>query len=347
MRVAILAPVAWRVPPRHYGGWEQAVFTLTESLVKLGLDVTLFASGDSVTSARLESVIPRPLQEDPEMQGRSRAYEILHATYCLERAEEFDLVHTHAGSFVVGFSPFVRTPLVVTLHGSAAEPDSQVLYRRFRHLPYIAISEAERRTLPELNYVATIHHGVEVERFPFEGCPGDYLLFVGRIARVKGVHHAIQVARRTGIPLVLAGIVPPEEEGYFQREVAPYIDGELVRFVGPVDAEERNRLCCGALAFLHLVEYEEAFGLTMIEAMACGLPVIGTRRGSVPEVVAHGRTGFVVADTGEAVEAARRVREISREACRAWVTERFHARTMAVEHLRAYERVLREAKVSV
>lgn len=347
MRIAILAPVAWRVPPRHYGGWEQAVSTLTESLVKLGLEVTLFASGDSVTSARLESVIPRPLQEDPEMRVRSRGYEILHAVHCLQRAGEFDLVHTHAGSLVVGFSPFVRTPLVVTLHGSAAEPDSQVLYRRFRHLPYIAISEAERRTLPELNYVATIHHGVEVERFPFEGRPGDYLLFVGRIARVKGVHHAIQVARRTGIPLVLAGIVPAEEEEYFQREVAPHVDGELVRFVGPVDGEERNRLCCGALAFLHLVEYEESFGLTMIEAMACGLPVIGTRRGSVPEVVAHGRTGFVVVDVQEAVEAARRVRGISREACRAWVAERFHARIMAVQHLQTYERVLREAKVSV
>ncbi len=347
MRVAILAPVAWRVPPRHYGGWEQAVSTLTESLARLGVDVTLFASGDSLTSARLESVVPRPLQEDPELAARSRGYEILHAVYCLERAEEFDLVHSHAGSFVVGFAPFIRTPLVVTLHGSGAEPDSQVLYRRFRHLPYIAISDAERRILPDLNYVATIHHGVEVERFPFEARPGDYLLFVGRIARVKGVHHAIEVARRTGVPLVLGGIVPREEEGYFQREVAPHLDGELVRFVGPVGAEQRNRLCCGALTFLHLVEYEESFGLTMIEAMACGLPVIGTRRGSVPEVVAHGRTGFVVTDVSEAVEAVRRVRQISREACREWVAERFHARTEALKHVEAYERVLREARAKV
>jgi glycosyltransferase involved in cell wall biosynthesis len=347
LRVAILAPIAWRVPPRHYGGWEQAVSTLTESLVRLGVDVTLFASGDSVTSARLESVVPRPLQEDPELRARSRGYEILHAVHCLQRAEEFDVVHSHAGSFVVGYSPFVRTPLVVTLHGSGAEPDSQVLYRRFRHLPYVAISDAERRLLPDLNYVATIHHGVEVERFPFEGRHGDYLLFVGRIARVKGVHHAIAVARRTGIPLVLGGIVPPEEEDYFRREVEPHLDGDRVRFVGPVDAQQRNRLCCGALAFLHLVEYEESFGLTMIEAMACGLPVIGTRRGSVPEVVAHGRTGFVVEGVDQAVEAVERVRRLSREACRAWVAERFHARLEAERHLRVYEQVVRAARAGV
>lgn len=340
MRVAILGPIAWRCPPRHYGGWEQAVCTLTEGLVRAGVDVTLFASGDSITRAKLQSVVPRPLMEDPELQRAARGYEILHALHCLEQAEAFDLVHSHAGSFVVSYAPFVRRPLLVTLHGSGAEPDSAVLYRRFRTLPYIAVSEAERRILPELRYIATIHHGVEVERFPFCGTPGDYLLFVGRIARVKGVHTAIAVSQRTGIPLLIGGIVPPEEEAYFAREIAPHLDGRLIRFIGPVTAEERNHLACGALAFLHLVEYEEAFGLTMVEAMACGLPVIGTRRGAVPEVVAHGRTGFVVQDLDEAVEAVGRVREIPREACRAWVEERFSARRMVDDHLRAYERVL-------
>ncbi len=338
--MAILAPIAWRCPPRHYGGWEQAVSTLTEGLVRAGVEVTLFATGDSLTQAELRSVVPRPLMEDPELRAGSRGYEILHAVRCLEQAEAFDLVHNHAGSFVVSYAPFLTRPLVTTLHGSGAEPDSAVLYRHFRHLPYIAISHAERRILPELNYVATIHHGVEVDRFPYGDTPGEFLLFVGRIARVKGVHTAIALARRTGIPLVIGGIVPPEEEAYFAREVEPYLDGELVRFIGPVTAEERNALSCRALAFLHLVEYEEAFGLTMIEAMACGLPVIGTRRGAIPEVVAHGRTGFVVDGLEDAVEAVRRIREISREACRAWVEERFSAQRMVGEHLRAYEQIL-------
>jgi glycosyltransferase involved in cell wall biosynthesis len=344
MRVAVLAPIAWRCPPRHYGGWEQATSTLVEGLARAGVEVTLFATGDSRTRARLQSVVPRPLMEDPELRRAARGYEILHAVRCLEQVEAFDLVHNHAGSFVVSYAPFVPRPVVTTLHGSGAEPDSAVLYRHFRHLPYIAISHAERRLLPELRYVATIHHGVEVERFPFSDTPGDFLLFVGRIARVKGVHAAIALARRTEIPLVIGGIVPPEEEAYFAREVEPYLDGELVRFVGPVTAEERNRLSCQALALLHLVEYEEAFGLTMIEAMACGLPVIGTRRGAVPEVVAHGRTGFVVEDLEEAVEAVRRVRGISREACRAWVEERFSARRMVEDHIRAYEQVLQEGR---
>jgi len=339
MHVAVLAPIAWRVPPRHYGGWELAVWSLVEGLARRGVEVTLFATADSSTSARLISVCPRPLAEDPSLAPLGKAYELLHAAACFERAEEFDVIHNHAGSYWVCFSRLVPTPVITTLHGSAAEPWSRLVYAHYREGPYISVTDAERLLAPELNYIATIHHGVEVEEFPFGERPGDYLLFVGRIARVKGVHLAIEVARRAGMPLVLAGIVPPEEEEYFRTMVSPHIDGEQVRFIGPVEHPQRNQLYAGAYAFLHLIQYHEAFGLTMIEAMACGTPVIAMGMGSVPEIVAHDRTGFIVHDVQEAVEAVGRIPRISRDACRTWVAQRFHVRRMVDQHIEVYERI--------
>ncbi|MDR5695907.1 MAG: glycosyltransferase family 4 protein [Armatimonadota bacterium] len=339
MHVAVLAPIAWRVPPRHYGGWEIAVRSLVEGLTRRGVEVTLFATADSSTSARLISVCPKPLAEDPSLAPLGKAYEFLHAAACFERAEEFDVIHNHAGSYWVCFSRLVKTPVITTLHGSAAEPWSRLIYSYYREGPYISVTDAERLLAPELTYIATIHHGVEVEEFPFGERPGEYLLFVGRIARVKGIHLAIEVAKRTGMPLILAGIVPPEEEEYFHTQVSPHIDGEQIRFIGPAEHPLRNQLYAGAYAFLHLIQYHEAFGLTMIEAMACGTPVIAIGMGSVPEIVAHGRTGFIVHGVEEAVEAVERIPRISREACRTWVAQRFHAQRMVDQHIEVYERV--------
>lgn len=337
MRIGILGPISWRVPPRHYGGWELITSLLTEGLVARGHDVTLFATADSVTSARLVSVCPRPLSEDRTLPAL--AYELLHHVKPFEMADEFDVIHNHAGSRPVALSKLVNTPLVTTLHGSAAEPDSLIIYRHFRSGYYVSISEAERRLAPELNYVATVYNGIRVDAFNFSSRPGSYLAVVGRLSPDKGIHHAIEVAERCGVPLVIAGIVPPENEQYFSEVIRPRLKGSI-EFVGPADHELKDEIFGGALACLHLVTYEEAFGLTQIEAMACGTPVIGFRRGAVPEIVAHGVTGFVVDTVEEAVAAVGRAASIDRFQCRRWVQERFSAERMVAEYELVYTGVV-------
>jgi glycosyltransferase involved in cell wall biosynthesis len=337
MRIAILGPVSWRVPPRHYGGWELITSLLTEGLVARGHSVTLFATADSVTSARLISVCPRPLSEDPSLPAQ--AYELLHHVKPFEMADEFDIIHNHAGSKPVALSRLVNTPLVTTLHGSAAEPDSRLIYSHFKNGYYVSISEAERRLAPDLNYLATVYNGIEVERFSFNPSPGSYLVVIGRLSPDKGIHHAIEVAERCGVPLVIAGIVPPENQQYFSEVIRPRLRG-LIDFVGPADHSLKDELLSGAMACLHLVTYEEAFGLTQVEAMACGTPVIGFRRGAVPEIVCHGVTGFVVDTVDDAVAAVGQVPRIDRAQCRRWVEERFSARQMVEGYEQVYRSVL-------
>ncbi len=337
MRIGILGPISWRVPPRHYGGWELITSLLTEGLVAKGHEVTLFATADSVTSARLVAVCPRPLSEDQSLPAA--AYELLHHVRPFELADQFDIIHNHAGSKPVALTRLVKTPVVTTLHGSAAEPDSRLIYSHFRSGYYVSISEAERRLAPELNYVATVYNGIQVERFRFNPRPGGYLVVVGRLSPDKGIHHAIEVAERCGLPLVIAGIVPPENRQYFEEVVRPRLRGR-VEFVGPADHALKEELFGGALANLHLVTYEEAFGLTQIEAMACGTPVIGFRRGAVPEIVVHGITGFVVDSVDEAVAAVGHASAIDRSQCRRWVEERFSAERMVEGYERVYRTIL-------
>jgi glycosyltransferase involved in cell wall biosynthesis len=339
LRIGILGPISWRVPPRHYGGWELVTHHLTEGLVQRGHQVTLFASGDSITTARLESVVPRPLSEDAELRRYSRAYESLHAAACFERAREVDVIHNHLGSYPVCYAGLCPVPLLTTLHGSGAEGDSKLIYGRYRAQPYVSISDAERALIPDLNYVATVYNGVVPEQFPFSSTPGNYLLVLGRMSPDKGVHLAIEVAKRTGMDLVLAGIVPPENEQYFAEQVAPHL-GEQIRFVGPADLEQKAKLYAGAGAFLHLITYDEAFGLTMVEAMACGCPVIGVRRGSVPELVVDGETGFIVDGVDGAVQAVGRLEEIGRAACRQRVEERFTVERMVEGYEAVYRKLI-------
>lgn len=338
MKVGILAPIAWRIPPKAYGPWEQVVASLAAGLVARGVDVTLFATSDAETPARLEAVVPNPLNENPDLDPK--VWEWLHVGHALSHASGFDVLHNHLNCYPLAFSPLVDTPIVTTLHGSALlEPATREIYRRFRHLPYVSISDAERRGCPELNYVATVYNGVDLTRFPYSPTGGDHLVFLGRMSAKKGVHNAIEVARRSGRRLVIAAHIPPDERQFFEQVIEPLIDGRQVEFVGEVGPVDRAELLGGAAALLHLVTVPEPFGLVMVEAQACGTPVIGFGLGSVPEVVADGRTGFVVDSIEDAVEAVDRLDELDRRACRAWVEERFTVDRMVEGYLNVYRLV--------
>lgn len=338
MRIGILGPVAWRIPPRKYGGWENVTYLLAEGLVKRGYDVTLFATADSVTSAKLESIVPRPLEEDSSLPPR--VYETLHIVNAYEKAKNFDILHNNIGVYGTVLSKLSPIPVLTTLHGSAAEPDSRIIYARYRDHPYVSISNAERRICPELNYISTVYNGIDIASAPEPTTPEDYLLFVGRLSPDKGIHNAIKVSLATGRRLIIAGIIPKANEEYYEKEISRYIDGRNIIYIGPVDPVNRNRLMNKAYALLHLVEYEEAFGLTMAEAMATGCPVIGNNRGSVPEVVKHGETGFVVNTLNEAIEAIDKVKFIDRKKCREWVNQRFSADQMVSGYIEVYQRLL-------
>lgn len=335
MRIAMLAPISWRVPPRHYGPWEQVVALLTEGLVARGVDVTLFATADSHTSARLVSVCPRPLSEDPQLD--SKVWECLHIAAVFERAAEFDLIHNHFDFLPLSYSGLVRTPVVTTIHGFSSERILPVYRQYNQRAHYVAISEADRN--PSLDYAATIHHGIDLAQFSFQPRPEDYLLFMGRIHPDKGAAEAIEVARQTGRRLLLAGII--HDQAYYEQEVAPHVDGEHVRYLGSVGPEERNALLGGAAALLHLINFDEPFGLSMVEAMACGTPVIAVGRGSVPEIVRHAENGYIVRSAGEAVAAVHALGRIDRAAVHQDAVARFGAARMVGEYIDVYRQIVR------
>lgn len=333
MRVAMLAPIAWRVPPRHYGPWERVVSLLTEGLVDRGVDVTLFATADSTTSARLAAVCPRPYAEDPSLDPK--VWECLHIAALFERAAEFDVIHNHFDFLPLSYSELVATPLLTTIHGFSSARILPVYRRYNRRGHYVAISNADRH--PSLDYLATVYHGIDLEEFTLCEAPEDYLLFFGRIHPDKGAAEAIEVARRAGRRLLIAGIVQDEE--YFTQRVMPHLDGERVRFLGAVGPEQRDQLLGGAAALLHLIQFDEPFGLSMVEAMACGTPVIACGRGSVPEIVSHGETGWVVDGVDAAVAAVAALAGLDRARVRAAVTERFSQERMVDDYLRLYQQI--------
>lgn len=332
-RVGMLAPISWRVPPRHYGPWERVVSLLTEGLVERGIDVTLFATADSVTRARLDAVCPRPLAEDPALDPK--VWESLHIANAFQRGAALDLIHNHYDFLPLTYTRLVDVPVVTTIHGFSSERILPVYQGYDDRVAYVSISDADRD--PSLTYAATVYHGIDLESFTPRETPGDYLLFFGRIHPDKGVAEAIELARRADLPLVVAGII--HDDAYFAREVAPHIDGDRVRYVGSVGPTERDELLGGALALVHLVNFAEPFGLSMVEAMATGTPVIGRRRGSIPEVVDDGVTGVVVNDVEGALAALDRVRALDRRAVRARCAARFSRDRMVDDYLAVYEQV--------
>lgn len=330
----MLAPIAWRVPPSHYGPWERIVSILTEGLVARGLDVTLFATADSATSARLSAVAPRGYSDDPSIDAK--VYEGLHIAAAFEQAGQFDLLHNHFDFLPLTYSRLVDTPVVTTIHGFSSERILPVYRAYDDRVHYVAISRADRH--PDLHYAATIHHGIPLHEFTLRTEPGQYLLYFGRIHPDKGTREAVELARRTGRRLVLAGIV--QDERYFRRWVEPFLGGEQIRYVGSVGPAERDALLGGAAALLHLIQFAEPFGLSVVEAMATGTPVIAYPRGSMPELIVDGQTGFLVADLEAADDALRRLAQIDRRACRAHVAAHFSAERMVDAYARLYERIV-------
>ena len=334
MRIAMLAPISWRTPPRAYGPWELVTSLLTEALVARGVDVTLFATLDSQTAGELAGVVPAPYSEDPAIDAK--VWEILHVAHVFERAGEFDIIHNQADFVPLAFARLVDTPVVTTIHGFSSDRILPVFRAYQDRVHYVAISAADRA--PDLRYAATIHHGIPIEHFPFDATGSDDLLFFGRMHPDKGAAEAIAAAHASGRRLMMAGIV--QDQGYFDRNVAPAIDGDRIQFIGAVGGADRARMLGAAQCLLHLINFEEPFGLSVIEAMASGTPVIACNRGSMPELIDHGVTGFLVDSVEEAVAAIDRIGEIDRAACRAAVMERFTVDRMADAYLALYRSIL-------
>lgn len=335
MKVAMLSPNCWRTPPKHYGPWELVTSLLTEALVEKGIDVTLFATRDSITKGKLKYVSPKSIYETSG--AIYKVDECLHISNFFEEAMKggYDILHNQFDYLPLIFSRFVDTPIVTTIHGFTSPKIIPVFKKYNNKVSYVSISDADRSS--ELDYAATVYHGIELDKFDFESRRGEGLVFLGRIHPDKGVHLAIEVAKRTGIKLTIAAIIQDEE--YFKEKIEPEVDGDLINYIGPVGPEKRNELLAGCLATLHLIEFDEPFGLTMVESMACGAPVIVIPRGSVPEIVIDGKTGIFVKGVDEAIKAVDRIKTLNRKDCRKRVEEKFTVEKMAEGYIRVYKKV--------
>jgi glycosyltransferase involved in cell wall biosynthesis len=334
MKLALLGPIAWRTPPRHYGPWELVTGLLADGLAQRGVDVTLFATLDSITLARLDGICQRPYEEDGEIDGR--VWEALHVAHALRRSGEFDLIHNHLDWLPLAFAGLARAPMVTTIHGFSS-PKILPAYLRSGSA-FVSISDADRA--PGLDYVATVHHGVDATTLPFSARAGDGLVCFGRIHPDKGTAQAIEIARRAERPLVLCG--PVQDERYFSEAVAPHVDGDRVRYLGSVGPAERAEILGAATCLLHPIAFAEPFGLSVVESMLCGTPVVAYARGSMPELVDEGVTGVLAHGVDSAVAGVKRAVGFDRGACRQTAERRFSADRMVDDYIEVYDSVLHD-----
>ncbi len=350
MKIAQIAPPYESVPPKKYGGTERVVYALTEELVHRGHDVTLFASGDSKTSARLISTFPKGIREQfprdmsPFDDAQRTMAFVQHLVKAYKMAAEFDIIHDHTTlrSLPLGltFGQYSKVPVISTLHSVLTEHNIQN-YEKLNRAYLVAISEAQKKPAPNLNYIATVHNGLEMHEYPFAARPGSYLLHVGRIASIKGVHHAIAIAKKLNLPLIIAAKLDEVDKPYYEEKVKPFIDGEQICWIGEVTQEERNDLMANALCFMHTLDWEEPFGLTLIESMACGTPVAAFNRGSMPEIIQQGKTGWIADTVDELAQLIKdNAKEVNRHYCRSYALNRFSAKRMTSEYEMIYESII-------
>ncbi len=333
MRIAVLSPIAWRTPPRHYGPWEQMASNLSEGLVSAGLDVTLFATGDSVTRAKLDSVIPCGYEEDREQDAK--VLECLHISNLMEKAGQFDLIHNHFDFLPLSYSRLIKTPVITTIHGFSSEKIIPVFKKYNSGSAYVSISNSDRS--PELEYLGTVYNGIQSHNFSFNPEPQDFLLFFGRIHPHKGALEAIHIAKRSKRRLIIAGII--QDEQYFAEKIKPLLDSDIT-YYGPAGPQERNKLLGEAFAMLHPISFDEPFGLSVAESMLCGTPVIAFNRGSMPELIQDAHTGFLVDTVSEAVEAVGNISKIQRINCHNWSKTNFSSEKMVSDYISLYEQLI-------
>lgn len=334
MKVAVLSPVAWRTPPRHYGPWEQVASNITEGLVEKGIEVTLFATKDSVTNARLEAIVEAGYEEDENTDPK--VAECLHISHLMEKAQEFDIIHNNFDFLPLTYSGLINTPMVTTIHGFSS-PKIVPVYKKYNKSNYyVSISDSDRN--PELDYIATVYNGIDKKQFTLNESPQDYLLYFGRIHHDKGTWEAIQIAKKAKKKLIISGIV--QDQAYFEEKVKPHLNDDDIVYAGSSGPEKRNKLLGNALALLHPINFKEPFGLSVAEAMFCGTPVIAFNKGSMHELIRHEKTGFLVNSIGEAVECIQDIPKINRLHCLQWAEKNFSLEKMTEDYISVYQKIL-------
>jgi len=344
MKIAQIAPIIERVPPKKYGGTERVVYTLTENLLKRGHEVTLFASGDSLTSGTLQSIIPRSMRElgIRDLYGLNE-WPLMNLGQAYKMQSEFDLIHDHHHYISLPTSHLAQKPVIMTLHGPVTV-NQKKMFSMFNNPHVVTISHAQLPNPGQINHAGVIHNGLDMENYPFSAEHEGYLLFVGRMSEEKGVHVAIEVARTLGLPLIIAAKLDRIDRRHFEEKVEPYLNDNQIKWVGEVDEHQRNDLMSKAMCLLHPISFREPFGLNMIEAMACGCPVIAFRRGSIPEIIEDGKTGFIVEDTVEMIEKLENIDQIDRAHCREHSLTNFNADKMTDAYEEVYRQVLEADK---